>query len=31
VLLSEVIGSGGEHPLEETGKVRCEPGAVPQL
>jgi len=31
VLFSKVIGSGGDHPLEETGKVRCKPGAVPQL
>jgi tetratricopeptide (TPR) repeat protein len=25
------LGSSGEQPLEETGKVRCKSGAVPQL
>ena len=25
------FGSSGEQPLEVTGKVRCESGAVPQL
>ncbi len=31
VIIVFIFGSSGEQPLEVTGKVRCESGAVPQL
>jgi len=31
VLWLKAIGSSGEQPLEETGKVQCKSAAVPQL